>query len=503
MNRRMPDAPTPNLNPSANSDRLDESATPPWERQEADAAQRSLTAPERRKLGRLLDRLGNPPVSIVLEGHGEIAPAGTSSAIRLRIRDRVTLWKLVIDPVYEFGEAYTDGRIEVDGDLTELLVMVYQALTQPGAYRSLSARFVRCFRRPRATTAARSRENIRHHYDIGNDFYRLWLDERLLYTCAYFPKPNLTLESAQLAKMDHICRKLRLRSGQRVLEAGCGWGAFALHMAEHYGATVKAFNISREQIQYAREEARRRGLEQRVEFIEDDWRTMDQSCDVFVSVGMLEHVGLKNYEQLGDVVHRCLRPEGFGLIHSIGQNFAQRLNPWIERRIFPGACPPTLGQMMPVFEPRNFSVLDVENLRLHYALTLRHWLERFARRKTKSAGCSTSGLCGFGGCTFRDRLPRSKPAACNCFRSCLPADPTMKSLGRGSLCISITRRDAAARRPTATAAPRDSDANWHDSKQRGLFRRIGGRTLMIFLCVDQPRILPPHGKVKERGQGIL
>ena len=156
-------------------------------------------------------------------------------------------------------------------------------------------------------------------------------------------------------------------------------GSAALHMAEHYGVTVTAFNISREQIQYARERACRKGLEERVEFVEDDWRNMDQPCDVFVSVGMLEHVGLKNYGQLGDVVHRCLKPDGVGLIHTIGQNYAERLNPWIERRIFPGACPPTLGQMMPLFESRNFSVLDVENLRLHYALTLRHWLDRFEK----------------------------------------------------------------------------------------------------------------------------
>jgi cyclopropane-fatty-acyl-phospholipid synthase len=216
-----------------------------------------------------------------------------------------------------------------------------------------------------------------HHYDIGNHFYKLWLDEQLLYTCAYFPDPSMTLEEAQIAKMDHVCRKLELRPGQQVLEAGCGWGAFALHMARHYDVRVKAFNVSREQIAYARQEALRQGLSDQVEFVEADWRAMDEPCDVFVSVGMLEHVGLRNYQTLGNVIDRCLKPDGRGLLHTIGQNQSLPVNSWIARRIFPGGYPPTLSEMMGILEPNRFSVLDAENLRLHYAETLRHWLERF------------------------------------------------------------------------------------------------------------------------------
>ncbi len=377
MNRRVTDTPTPNLSPSASSDRLEESASPKQDPPSAACFRGSVFAPERRALRRLLCWMGNPPVSFVLPGKAEIVPPGVSPTVRLIVHDRRTLWKLVLDPSYEYGEAYTSGRMEVEGDLTELLAMIDRAINQRNPYRSLPARLLKALHWPRATTQSKSRENIRHHYDIGNDFYRLWLDERLVYTCAYFPEPDLTLEAAQLAKMDHVCRKLRLRPGQTVLEAGCGWGALALHMADHYGVTVRAFNISREQVAYARQRAGNMGLDRQVEFVEDDWRNMDQPCDVFVSVGMLEHVGLKNYRRLGEVIHRCLKPDGVGLIHTIGQNFAEPLNPWIERRIFPGAYPPTLGQMMPVFDSRNFSILDVENLRLHYALTLRHWLDRF------------------------------------------------------------------------------------------------------------------------------
>jgi cyclopropane-fatty-acyl-phospholipid synthase len=197
------------------------------------------------------------------------------------------------------------------------------------------------------------------------------------YTCAYFPTAEATLEQAQVAKMDHVCRKLRLRAGDSVVEAGCGWGSLALHMASRYGAKVRAFNISGEQIRYARQRAKDLGLDGRVEYVEDDYRNITGRYDVFVSVGMLEHVGRENYPELGRVVRNALSAEGRGLIHSIGRNRPQPLHAWIERRIFPGAYAPSLGEMMQIFEPWDLSVIDVENIRLHYALTLRQWLARY------------------------------------------------------------------------------------------------------------------------------
>jgi len=187
----------------------------------------------------------------------------------------------------------------------------------------------------------------------------------------------MTLEQAQQAKMHHICRKLQLAPGEQVVEAGGGWGGFALFMARHYGVRVRSFNISREQIAWSREWARAEQLEGRVEFVEDDYRNLSGRYDAFVSVGMLEHVGRGNYRQLGALVKRTLKPEGRGLVHSIGRDRPEPLNPWIARRIFPGAYPPTLREMSEIFEPNRLSVLDVENLRLHYARTLEHWLERY------------------------------------------------------------------------------------------------------------------------------
>jgi cyclopropane-fatty-acyl-phospholipid synthase len=199
----------------------------------------------------------------------------------------------------------------------------------------------------------------------------------MVYTCAYFDKPAATLSEAQVAKLDHICRKLRLRPGQKVIDAGCGWGALAVHMAEHYGVEVAAYNNSREQVAFARARVAAKKLAGQVTFIEDDYRKMDQPCDAFVSVGMLEHVGLANFRTLGALIKRNLKPDGFGLIHSIGRSFPNTTDPWIVKHIFPGGHVPSLGEMMSVFEPQKFSVIDVENLRPHYARTCAAWLQNY------------------------------------------------------------------------------------------------------------------------------
>lgn len=287
------------------------------------------------------------------------------------IRDRPTLVRLLVSTDVAFGEAYSAGRLDVQGDLVAALETINRAFG--------GRPFQRRRRRARRITQASSRHNVHTHYDLGNDFYRLWLDEEMLYTCAYFDAPNMTLEEAQRAKMDHVCRKLRLRPGERVVEAGCGWGALALHMARHCGVTVRAYNISANQLAWARERAKREGLDGQVTFIDGDYRAIDGQADAFVSVGMLEHVGRHNYGDLGAVMHRVLHPDhGRGLLHFIGRNAPLALSAWIDKHIFPGAYPPSLSEVLPeAIEAHRLSVTDVENLRLHYAATLRHWLARF------------------------------------------------------------------------------------------------------------------------------
>ena len=325
----------------------------------------------------LLKSLGNPPVQITLWNGDSIAPPGGEVVAKVRIASRTSLLKVLTDPDFQFGECYCDGSIEVEGNLVKLLEALIPGLAETASLTLPGRRVVERFRRRRSNTLAGSRENIHHHYDLSNEFYQLWLDRQFTYTCAYFPTPDISLEEAQIAKMDHVCLKLRLRPDETVVEAGCGWGSLALHMATRYQVHVKAFNISREQIAFAKHRARALGIEGRVEFIEDDYRNISGRFDAFVSVGMLEHVGPDHYHELGGLIDRCLKPDGRGLIHSIGLARPGKLNAWIERRIFPGAYPPSLREMLEVLEPWGYSVLDIENLRLHYALTLAHWLRRF------------------------------------------------------------------------------------------------------------------------------
>jgi cyclopropane-fatty-acyl-phospholipid synthase len=344
---------------------------------EAPAPGQARRSFEGRLLRRLLSDLGNPPVEFLLWTGERVAPAGAATSIRIRIANRGTLLRVLRDPQVQFPDAYSNGKIEVEGDLVQLIALLYRGMASAEAKPSIGSRIARWFRGSQRNTLAGSRRNIHHHYDIGNEFYSLWLGETMAYTCAYYPNLAATLEQAQTAKMDHVCRKLQLQSGDSVVEAGCGWGSLALHMASRYGARVRAFNISREQVEFARERARQLKLDDRVEFIQDDYRNISGRYDVFASVGMLEHVGRENYPELGRVVRRSLHSAGRGLIHSIGRNRPGVLHPWITRRIFPGAYAPSLSEMMQIFEPSDLSVLDVENIRLHYALTLRHWLDRY------------------------------------------------------------------------------------------------------------------------------
>jgi len=364
----------PNLRPQAEQ-------TPP-ERSPAKGQYRM----ERWLVRTLLQRVGRPPAAVVLPNGEEILLSAKPPQLRIRFHDREAIWLTALDPEVYFGDCYMDGRLEVEGDLGQLLETVFRQTALEG--KTASGWWVRILNRLRRTasnTLARSRRNVAHHYDLGDAFYELWLDKELLYTCAYFPRPDVSLEEAQQAKMEHVCRKVWLRPGEHVVEAGCGWGALALYMARHYGVTVQAYNISRNQIAYARRRAQAEGLADRVQFIEDDYRNIRGQFDVFVSIGMLEHVGPAHYHTLAQVIGHCLKPNGRGILHSIGRDRPMESDRWIRRRIFPGAYAPSLQQMLQVLEPHGFSVLDVENLRLHYALTLQHWLDRFENARQEVA----------------------------------------------------------------------------------------------------------------------
>jgi len=338
---------------------------------------------ERRLIENILHRSGSPPVEIGLWDGTEIVAANVAPIARLTVRSRAALLKLLADAEFQLAECYCSAEVEIEGDLVELLTALDRVAPAKPSWRTAWAH--RLGRYDPSVPLVRARSNAAHHYDLGNDFYALWLDPTMTYTCAYFDSPDVTLEQAQQAKLELVCRKLALAPGERVVEAGSGWGSLALHMAERHGVYVDAYNVSAAQVAYARERAKEKGLSDRVRFFEADYREISGRYDAFVSVGMLEHVGRRHYRDLGRVMRDTVHSGGRGLLHSIGRDRPMPTNRWIQRRIFPEGYVPSLREIVGILEPLGLSVLDVENLRPHYERTLEHWLERFESARDEVA----------------------------------------------------------------------------------------------------------------------
>lgn len=329
----------------------------------------------------LFGLVGKPEIELQLWDGYRVGK--TNSRITVCFLDRAALYRMLYKPTYTFGVLYASSRLAVNGDMVLAMEKIYQGLSNAKSNRGPIARWVSNIftKKPRGNEQHISKRNIHAHYDLGNDFYKLWLDDETQYTCAYFAEPDYSLEQAQAAKLELVCRKLALQPGETVVEAGGGWGGLARYLVRKHGVKVHSYNISTAQIDYARQRARAEGLQDNIHYIEDDFRNIRGSFDAFVSVGMLEHVGPSNFTDTGSTIDRCLKDNGRGLIHTIGQISPRPLNEWIERNIFPGAQPPSLMEMMQIFEPHEFVVCDVENLRSHYAQTLHHWVDRFEQHQ--------------------------------------------------------------------------------------------------------------------------
>ena len=233
-------------------------------------------------------------------------------------------------------------------------------------------------------------ETIAFHYDVSNAFYRLWLDERMVYSCAYFETPDQALELAKCNKLDYICRKLRLRLGESLLDVGCGWGALVCWAARNYGVQAHGITLSRNQFEYAQEEISRQGLEGQVTLELLDYRDLPAETfyDKVVSVGMFEHVGLKNLPSYFAAVRRVLKRAGLFLNHGITSDEPgwkrQTSSEFVNRHVFPDGELDSVSNVLTVMEASGFEILDVEGLRPHYALTLRHWVERLDRYRDEA-----------------------------------------------------------------------------------------------------------------------
>jgi cyclopropane-fatty-acyl-phospholipid synthase len=239
-----------------------------------------------------------------------------------------------------------------------------------------------------------ARKNVAHHYDLSADLYRRFLDRDMQYSCAYFARPDMTLDEAQAAKKTHIASKLRLEPGQRVLDIGCGWGGMALELARTYDVQVTGITLSKEQLAIARQRAVDEGLDGKVKFEFLDYRDVQGRFDRIVSVGMFEHVGHPNYGTYFETVRSLLENDGVALIHSIGRHDGPGVNQaWIRKYIFPGGAIPCLSEVTPEIEKAGLWVTDIEILRLHYAETLRCWRERLLSQWDEIAGIYDERFC--------------------------------------------------------------------------------------------------------------
>ena len=305
---------------------------------------------------------------------------GVSAAVT--IKDNATLRHLVLNPEMGLGEGYMDGRLTVEND--DIMGVLRLALRnrRPDAFPA----WVNMADRLRAAakgfiqrnTALTARQNVAHHYDISDDLYRLFLDPDMQYSCAYFVRPDMSLAEAQEAKKAHIAAKLMIRPDDHVLDIGSGWGGMALTLARDYGARVTGVTLSKNQLATAQARAEAEGLSDRVTFRLLDYRKLNETFDRIVSVGMLEHVGVPQYDTYFNKVSKLLKPDGISLIHTIGRTAPPTSHsPWIHKYIFPGGYVPSLSELAPSIERSGLWQTDIEVWRLHYAFTLRKWLENF------------------------------------------------------------------------------------------------------------------------------
>jgi cyclopropane-fatty-acyl-phospholipid synthase len=323
---------------------------------------------------------------------------GPSAAVRLR--DQRTIRRLVLNPSLGAGEAYMSGGLTAEEggiyDFLDTVLANLQARPAGHPVMRLRQQLADVSRRlVQYNPAARARRNVAHHYDLNGRLYSLFLDRDRQYSCAYFPRGDETLEEAQTAKKRHIAAKLRLdRPGLRVLDIGCGWGGMALTLARDFGAHVTGVTLSQEQFTEARARAAAEGLEDRVHFELCDYRSVAETFDRIVSVGMFEHVGIGHYREFFDTIARCLKPDGVALIHAIGRSDGPgSTNAWLRKYIFPGGYSPALSEVLPPVEKSGLMATDIEILRLHYAETLRHWRRRFAANRDAIATLYDDAFC--------------------------------------------------------------------------------------------------------------
>ncbi len=309
--------------------------------------------------------------------------------VTLKINDSSLYRKLVMNPELHMGEAYMDAKVtfEEGSTVRDFLTLFSANRYSLGSLKSqkiLYALKMLVRKAQQSNRVGEAQKNVAHHYDLGNDFYKMFLDENMLYSCAYFRDDNESLEDAQRNKLRLLAAKLDLKPGQKVLDIGCGWGDLALYLAQLENVEVLGVTLSKEQQALASKRASDMGLSQRVRFELRDYRDVTEKFDRIVSVGMFEHVGVHHYGEFFAKVNALMPDDGVMVLHSIGHMSPPgTASPWYRKYIFPGAYSPALSEVFEVIERNNLWCLDLEFLRLHYAMTLRHWCDRFEINRDK------------------------------------------------------------------------------------------------------------------------
>jgi cyclopropane-fatty-acyl-phospholipid synthase len=342
-------------------------------------------------------RIGTLKV-IDADGRTQVFAGAPGPNVTMRLTDRSLYRKLFLNPELHAGEAYMDGHMRFeDSTLRDFLTLFSINRLSLGSYplqkllRGLSRGLKRL---QQANRLDQARKNVAHHYDLGNDFYKQFLDEGMNYSCAYFLSDDETLEQAQKNKHRLIAAKLDLKPGLRLLDVGSGWGDLALYLATLENVDVTGVTLSKEQYALSNEKARRLGLSNRVRFHLRDYRDIDERFDRVVSVGMFEHVGVRHYAEFFAKIKALTNDDALILLHSIGHMSPPgTASPWLRRYIFPGAYSPALSEVFTEVERASLWVTDLEFLRVHYAKTLNHWCRRFEANRTTIAEMYDERFC--------------------------------------------------------------------------------------------------------------
>lgn len=325
---------------------------------------------------------------------------GVGDQVHIHIRSAAAELAILRNPDLGFPEMFMAEEVDfIEGDVLSFLKIAYTNMYRTGvrppwATGLMNVARYAVRRLQQINTLGRSRANVQHHYDLSGELYRLFLDEDMQYSCAYFGRPDMTLDEAQLAKKRHLAAKLRLQPEQNVLDIGCGWGGLGLYFARAFDVNVLGVTLSNEQHAVATERAQAAGLDHQVHFEIRDYRKLQERFDRIVSVGMFEHVGVNHYRTFFKQCARLLKPDGVMVLHSIGRSGPPSSTaPFIRKYIFPGGYIPALSEVLPAAERAGLMVTDVEILQLHYADTLKAWRERFLANRDKAKAIYDERFC--------------------------------------------------------------------------------------------------------------